>query len=308
MSDYIINFSNNTKAPIAVLTNTVNNETSLSLFGRDRTDWGSHLNTNLLHLCENFCSDYPPGYNDQLIEGQLWFDSYNNQLNVYTGSKWTVISNAESPDVTNYVTEDILNSKLQNYVLLNNDNRVVDHILLNNITDTSNNILLANKQYVLNKLCDCGNGNAELSKFLKLTGGAKNGAIILSDNNLDSSYAATKKYVDDNAKLSIMNNTTDTKIDTNGGVNNGINYTEFNNTTTTTVLVNGSINLPIGVASCQITLPHPLSGDYFVTYSSHGTTFSDVYCTIEPPTQFTITRTATTAAEKITFTLTGIKA
>jgi|694.fasta_scaffold00062_126 hypothetical protein len=310
MSDYIIDFTNNTKKPITVLANTLNNDTSLTLFGRDRIDWGSYLNTNLLHLCENFCGEYPPGYGDQLIEGQLWFDSFYDQLKLYTGTDWVAISNVESPNVTNYVTEAILKTKLQNYILLNkSDDRVIDHLLLNNITSTSNNLSLANKQYVLNKLCDCGNeAPPELSNFLKLVGGAKNGAIILPDNTIDSSYASTKKYVDDNIKLTITHNMTEVIIDSAGAINNGITYTESRSSSVTTVLVTGSINLPIGIASCQITVPNALSGNYYVTCSSIGTTFSDTYCTVEPDTKFTITRTTTTAIEKISFTLTGIKA
>jgi actin-related protein len=69
--------------------NELNNETSLTLFGRDTQNWATYWNNNVLHLLENFYCDYPPqGYsslgNSQncAIEGQLWFDSYNNQLKI----------------------------------------------------------------------------------------------------------------------------------------------------------------------------------------------------------------------------------
>ena len=59
--------------------------TDLTLIGKGYAGFGEKLNENLIKLLENFNNTTAPTNKQQ---GQLWYDKTNNQINVYTGSKW----------------------------------------------------------------------------------------------------------------------------------------------------------------------------------------------------------------------------
>ena len=59
--------------------------TDLALFGKGYAGFGERLNENFLKLLENFTNTSAPS---NKIQGQLWYDKTNNQMNVYTGTKW----------------------------------------------------------------------------------------------------------------------------------------------------------------------------------------------------------------------------
>ena len=59
--------------------------TDLTLIGKGYAGFGESLNENLVKLLENFNNTTAPS---NKIQGQLWYDKTNNQLNVYTGSKF----------------------------------------------------------------------------------------------------------------------------------------------------------------------------------------------------------------------------
>ena len=59
--------------------------TDLALFGKGYAGFGEKLNENLIKLLENFNNTSAPS---NQMQGQLWYDKTNNQLNVYTGSKF----------------------------------------------------------------------------------------------------------------------------------------------------------------------------------------------------------------------------
>jgi hypothetical protein len=59
--------------------------TDLALFGKGYAGFGEKLNENLVKLLENFNNTSAPS---NKIEGQLWYDKTNKQLNVYTGTKF----------------------------------------------------------------------------------------------------------------------------------------------------------------------------------------------------------------------------
>ena len=59
--------------------------TDLTLIGKGYAGFGEKLNENLIKLLENFNNTTAPNNKQQ---GQLWYDRTNNQINVYTGSKW----------------------------------------------------------------------------------------------------------------------------------------------------------------------------------------------------------------------------
>ncbi len=80
--------------------------TDLTLIGKGYAGFGESLNENLVKLLENFNNTSAPA---NKIQGQLWYDKTNNQLNVYTGSKFKPVgSTANSATApTNAVLGDL---------------------------------------------------------------------------------------------------------------------------------------------------------------------------------------------------------
>ena len=66
-------------------------KTSLTLIGRNYSNYGQLMVDNLVALLENFSYSIAP---TNPVAGQLWWDSGNNLLKVYTGSTFKIISSA----------------------------------------------------------------------------------------------------------------------------------------------------------------------------------------------------------------------
>src|SRR6056300_1813680 len=64
---------------------TVDNTTSLQLFGKSYSGFGEGLNENLVKLLENAASTAAP---TAPLRGELWFDTSTNQLKVYDGTSF----------------------------------------------------------------------------------------------------------------------------------------------------------------------------------------------------------------------------
>ena len=67
--------------------------TDLTLIGKGYAGFGEKLNENLVKLLENFNNTTAPS---NKIQGQLWYDKTNNQLNVYTGSKFKPVGSTSN--------------------------------------------------------------------------------------------------------------------------------------------------------------------------------------------------------------------
>jgi len=67
--------------------------TDLSLIGKGYAGFGEALNENLVKLLENFNNTSAPS---NKVQGQVWYDKANNQINVYTGSKWKPIGSTSN--------------------------------------------------------------------------------------------------------------------------------------------------------------------------------------------------------------------
>lgn len=72
---------------------TIDTTTDLTLIGKNYSGYGELLNENLVKLLENFSSNSQPA---SPISGQLWWDTSNNLLKIYTGSAFKVISGSTS--------------------------------------------------------------------------------------------------------------------------------------------------------------------------------------------------------------------
>jgi hypothetical protein len=67
--------------------------TDLTLIGKGYAGFGEKLNENLVKLLENFNNTTSPS---NKVQGQLWYDKTNNQLNVYTGSKFKPVGSTSN--------------------------------------------------------------------------------------------------------------------------------------------------------------------------------------------------------------------
>lgn len=70
----------------------IDTSTDLTFLGRNYAGYGELTNENFLKLLENFSNSTEP---TKPIEGQLWYDSTNDKLNVYDGLNWKSISNLD---------------------------------------------------------------------------------------------------------------------------------------------------------------------------------------------------------------------
>lgn len=89
MSNYLVNFSDQGKTAIEVVAQTKNDQTSISLIGRNYPGYGQAMAENFLHLLENFANTVQPR---DPIEGQLWFDSGEYKLKVFDTGTWRPVN------------------------------------------------------------------------------------------------------------------------------------------------------------------------------------------------------------------------
>jgi len=71
--------------------------TDLTLFGKGYAGFGEKLNENFVKVLENFNNTSAPV---NKIQGQLWFDQTNKQINVYTGAKWKPVGSTTNSDTS----------------------------------------------------------------------------------------------------------------------------------------------------------------------------------------------------------------
>jgi microcystin-dependent protein len=73
---------------------------SLTLAGPNYVGYGQELNQNLVYLLENFAGNTAPGRTN--LQGQLWFDKFNQTLKVFTTQGYVPVSG-----VTNSTTQPV---------------------------------------------------------------------------------------------------------------------------------------------------------------------------------------------------------
>jgi microcystin-dependent protein len=94
---YIVNFTDRqNKVPITVFDNTSSTDTSLTFPGRNITGYGQIIAENFLALLENFAKSEPP---INPTEGQLWYDNVNGILMVWDNVQWKAASNIQKSAV-----------------------------------------------------------------------------------------------------------------------------------------------------------------------------------------------------------------
>ncbi len=74
---------------------TIDNTTDIRFVGKNYAGYGEVQNENFLHMLENFANTTPP---PRVITGQVWYDSENNKLKFYDGTKFKTAVGAEVSD------------------------------------------------------------------------------------------------------------------------------------------------------------------------------------------------------------------
>jgi hypothetical protein len=64
---------------------------SLTLIGKNYSGFGEYFNENLVHLLENFANNSAPL---RAIKGQLWYDTSEQRIKVYTGNEFKSVGSA----------------------------------------------------------------------------------------------------------------------------------------------------------------------------------------------------------------------
>ncbi len=76
------------------------NSTDITLIGKNYSGFGEAINENFVKMLENFANSSAPS---QPLAGQIWWDTSNQRLQVYTGTSWTTgggpIVSASQPDM-----------------------------------------------------------------------------------------------------------------------------------------------------------------------------------------------------------------
>ncbi len=70
---------------------TIDNTTDLIMIGKNYSGYGELLNENFVKLLENFSNTSAPS---SPLAGQLWWDSTNSLLKVYTGATFKTVSSS----------------------------------------------------------------------------------------------------------------------------------------------------------------------------------------------------------------------
>lgn len=124
---YILNKTNGSVVA-TVQDGNIDVTTDLTFVGRNYAGYGEIQNENFLKLLENFASPTAP---TKAIEGQLWFDSNTNKLNLYNGINWRSVSNLDvsindpSDEKTYYSGDLWFDSTNEQLYVFNGDNFVL---------------------------------------------------------------------------------------------------------------------------------------------------------------------------------------
>ena len=289
---YYLKFSDPSKDPIIIAPKQTNNDTTLTLFGRNTNDWGVLLNENLVKLLENYCNDYPPGYDNQVAIGQFWYNSSTKELNLCTSSDpltWHVIGNRRLDQPDNILLKKDIPDHLKNYIPLSgNDTSTSGPIYVNNIdfSDKTKDLYAVNKNYVDELVCVCGIYNINSDKYIKLSGDTITANVTVPSLYSDPQYAATPEYI---------NNYTRTKVYTKKLSLTSItdyNYTEIDRRYDTLngdasilggydgaiVYISGIVNLESGRSSMKVSIPD-VENIYYAMTSGHN--FDNAEATLE---------------------------
>jgi hypothetical protein len=273
-SSYVIKF-NNGKQNIVIPENSVNAiDSPLTLFGRNSENWAKHINENFIHILENFNNEYYPGYSNQLLDGQLWFDNDTNKLKLCTDRNtrvWNVLCNADSPELKNIATVDNIENYLNDYILLDgNDTPMYHSLKLIHIDANSNNQVLATKRYVEEKSGKCGKiPDSKSGVYVPMIGESNVSTKVFLQKVIptDENSCANVNYINNISKIS--NEIKYFDINNSLTVLETANYTQhiMESGKDTMMYINGSIIFNKYETVKELSWSPPYTDNYYCTLS-----------------------------------------
>lgn len=170
------------------------NSTTLGLPGRNYAGYGQTLDTNFVHMVENFAKTTPPA---NPLRGQLWYDTGSSRLKVCptdgeaNALNWLALTTTASNGLTSFGAINVTGNIVANNIISNNS------ILGNSITvnfatvNTQANILLGNlttanigtlNTAVISTGANTTAGN--LTGTWTVNGGGSGNSLVLTNGNL----------------------------------------------------------------------------------------------------------------------------
>jgi hypothetical protein len=148
--------------------------TTLGLPGRNYAGYGNVLNTNFVHLLENFANDTPPAHP---LKGQLWYDTSDGKLKVCPADGTTVTSDWVVLTASNSVGDSHLgNLEVTNSVVANTITANIDVVVGRDVISQGNGIF---NTRLYSALANVGTANVGTTETRVITtGGATTGGTL----------------------------------------------------------------------------------------------------------------------------------
>ena len=169
--------------------------TSLGLPGRNYAGYGSVLDTNYVHLTENFAKNTPPA---NPLRGQLWYNPNDGKLNLCptdgesNAAAWLSLSTTSSGGNTTFGSVTVTNDLLANNITATNalaGGTLTVNIATVSTSATINNATLTGTTAIANTFTTViTSGNA-------ITGGTMTGTWTMVGGGTASTYAGTTTYI-----------------------------------------------------------------------------------------------------------------
>jgi hypothetical protein len=138
--------------------------TSLGLPGRNYAGYGQALDTNFVHVLENFADSTPPA---NPLRGQLWYNTNNNTLYVCptdgesVASEWLALASTSSTGTTTFGSVTITGDLASNNATITNTLTVGNVDAVNISVSGNANISTANIGNVVTTVITTGNANTQ---------------------------------------------------------------------------------------------------------------------------------------------------
>lgn len=317
--EYYIKFSDKTTPALVIAPNELNNDTTLTLFGRNTESWGAIFGENMLAILDNACNYYPPGWAKQVLPGQLWYSTKDNTLKLCTDSNpltWTNIANADPIELSNVVTTTNLEQLTSDYILTTgNSVQMTGELILASVTKDTPFYYLATKAYVHN-VSNKFLRRKKSTENLRLTGDVVKTIIRLPDafNPITFSVdnCATKGYIDNLPNTISQSIQTSTATCSAGGTMLECKVVQTKLADNDIVNISGLLTFKAGYRKCVLTLPISYAGLYYCLISGGirpidpaNDVSSDIIFNIRRQNEIVLRRTTSNINEEVYFIITG---
>ena len=315
IEEYYIKFTDESKPILEIASGELNNDTTLTLFGRNTESWGPIFEANLISLLNNSANYYPPGYAKQVVEGQLWFHTGDDTLKLCTSSDpliWKTIANGSPAIIESVITTSNFKNVMGTYVsLAGNTEPMTGSLILRAVDKFSYDISLATKKYVTSIIKNFNTrGDSELAK---ISGDIVRTNIHVANNFTDPSSCASKGYIDERSKVRTVLLDSTVTCDPKFGKITDCSVVQMATGGELLITVTGTLVILKPYTSCTITLPLVFFGRYYClisgdlhTSDSWKDITDNITYNIVDQQSLTITRETSDIDEIVNFTITGI--